>query len=248
MAARRCRFGSVWILVVLVWGGGVVHAQSTPSSPGQSTPRFCTEEHDQSLDVRGLAVVYCTTRPALSEGLQIAHWSARPIFYGAVPAAWGGAVLTQERALRAAAYRLTLTQGLAYGFVVGTKHAVGRPRPYVNRSLKARAPRHRPPEPGDAYLSFPSGHATLSAALVTSWGLSYPRWYVLGPGAVWATGVALSRLHLGVHYPSDVLVGTVLGMGVALLVHQLRHAVTPAPFRPPPTTSYGPPLVLRLSL
>jgi hypothetical protein len=34
-------------------------------------------------------------------------------------------------------------------------------------------------------------------------------------------------LYLGVHYPSDVLVGMTLGVGVAVLVHELRGALTP---------------------
>lgn len=249
MAPRRFVHGSVSLLVILVWAGGMgaVHAQSPRPSSEAPSPRFCADELDQSLDVRGLALVYCTTQSTVSAGLWGAHHSARPVFYGAVPAAWGGAALTRAPAMRAAAYRLTLTQGFTYGIVVGTKHMVGRARPYVHRPVEARASRHNPPAPGDAHLSFPSGHAALSAALVTSWGLSYPRWYVVGPGALWATGVALSRVHLGVHYPSDVLVGTVLGVGVALLVHQLRRAVTPALLRAAPEAAFSPPLVLRVT-
>ena len=249
MAVRRCLHGSIWLLVIFVHVGGQEAAQAQPShsSPDLAESRFCEEAPDRSPDVRGLALFYCTTQSALVGGLWGAHRSARPIFYGAVPLAWGGAALTGAPAARAAAYRLTLTQGLTYGLVVGAKHVVGRPRPYVHRPLEARADRHRPPAPGDARLSFPSGHASLSAALVTSWGLSYPRWYVVGPGALWAVGVALSRVHLGVHYPSDVLVGTVLGTGIALLVHQLRHAVTPAPLRASSGASFSPPLVLRVT-
>ncbi|PSQ74248.1 MAG: PAP2 family protein [Bacteroidetes bacterium QH_7_64_110] len=164
-----------------------------------------------SLDVRGLGLVYCTTTPGLTAPLRGAHATARPVFYGAVPAAWIGAGISQDPSLVAAAYRLTVTQGLTLGLVVGTKHAVGRSRPYVDHPLAARADRHTPPAPGEAYLSFPSGHTGLSAALVTSWSLSYPRWYVIGPGALWATGVALSRVYL--------------------LVHQLRRLVTPPSLR-----------------
>ncbi len=249
MAVRRCLFGSVWgVLLLLCAGGGEpVQAQSPPPSSGAAAPRFCTASPDRPLDVRGLASVYCLTQPAVSKGLRGAHRSARPVFYGAVPLAWGGAVLTQDPAVRAAAYRLTLTQGLTYGLAVGIKHVVERPRPYVHRPLEARTDRHRSSASEDARLSFPSGHASLSAALVTSWGLSYPRWYVVGPGVLWATSVALSRVHLGVHYPSDVLAGTVLGIGVALLVHHLRHAVTPAPFQASSKSSLGPPLVIRMS-
>ena len=236
MVRQRGIGGLVLLLVVLIGGGGWGHAlaqQPAPSSPASSEPRFCADAASahRSLDVRGLGLVYCTTTPGLTAPLRGAHATARPVFYGAVPAAWIGAGISQDPSLVAAAYRLTVTQGLTLGLVVGTKHAVGRSRPYVNHPLAARADRYTPPASGEAHLSFPSGHAGLSAALVTSWSLSYPRWYVIGPGALWATGVALSRVYLGVHYPSDVLAGAVLGTGVALLVHQLRRLVTPPSLR-----------------
>jgi len=241
---------SVLLLIVLVWGGAesrTLQAQGT--SPSNSETRFCADgPADGSLDGRGLALVYCTSQPVVTVPLQGAHATARPVFYGAVPAAWAGAAITQDQSAVAAAYRLTLTQGATYGLVLGMKHAVGRPRPYVHRPLEPRAERHDPPAPGDAHLSFPSGHAGLSAALATSWSLSHPRWYVVAPGALWATGVALSRVHLGVHYPSDILAGIILGVGVAVLVDQLRRTVTPSPFRASPATQglHAPPLVLHV--
>jgi membrane-associated phospholipid phosphatase len=214
------------LLIVLLLGGPLGgYAQSASNGP----PPFC-EDRDRrtaTLDTRGLAGVYCTADPVLVRPLQAAHASARPVFYGAVPLAWGGVLLFRTGDDYADAYRLTATQGLTYGLVLGLKHAVGRPRPYVRRALNSRSTHYGAAEGGDAFTSFPSGHAALSAALVTSWGLSHPRWYVWGPGSLWAVSVSLSRLHLGVHYPSDVLVGMSLGVGVGILVHQLRGALTP---------------------
>ena len=64
--------------------------------------------------------------------------------------------------------------------------------------------------------SFPSGHAArvaLLAVLITAWG---PLW--LAPIAiVWAPLVSLARVAMGVHYISDVIVGTVLGLTVSVL-------------------------------
>ncbi len=57
----------------------------------------------------------------------------------------------------------------------------------------------------------PSAHATTSFAAAHAYTGAAPAWllYLL------ALGFALSRPYLGVHYPSDVVVGAVLGTGIA---------------------------------
>jgi membrane-associated phospholipid phosphatase len=69
---------------------------------------------------------------------------------------------------------------------------------------------------------------------------------VIAPSAVWATAVSVSRLHLGVHYPSDVLAGAVLGAGIATAVHLLRDAITPSAFAPDSGAPRGPSMTLRV--
>jgi membrane-associated phospholipid phosphatase len=71
----------------------------------------------------------------------------------------------------------------------------------------------------DAY-SFPSTHTSASFATATSLSLQFPKWYVIVPSYAWATTVAYSRLHLGVHYPSDVLAGALIGTGCAYLSYK----------------------------
>jgi membrane-associated phospholipid phosphatase len=72
---------------------------------------------------------------------------------------------------------------------------------------------------GAGSFSFPSGHTSMAFATATSLSLICPKWYVIVPSYLWASGVAYSRMYLGVHYPSDVLAGALIGSGISLLVH-----------------------------
>lgn len=68
-----------------------------------------------------------------------------------------------------------------------------------------------------SYASFPSGHATTAFATAFILAFWYPR--LRGPFLGLAVLVGLSRVVLGAHFPSDVLLGAVLGSGVALAAH-----------------------------
>jgi undecaprenyl-diphosphatase len=76
--------------------------------------------------------------------------------------------------------------------------------------------------------SFPSSHAVNNFAIATVFSAYYPRWkwWFLG----WASLVALSRPAVGVHYPSDVLGGAIIGFLIALLVIWTWHNIERALF------------------
>jgi undecaprenyl-diphosphatase len=73
--------------------------------------------------------------------------------------------------------------------------------------------------------SFPSDHATASAALAFFLGLESPAWAILGWATVVLVGVA--RVYDGTHYPTDVLGGALLGLATAWVLHRFRRSLTP---------------------
>ncbi|HET9137177.1 MAG TPA: phosphatase PAP2 family protein, partial [Candidatus Kapabacteria bacterium] len=59
--------------------------------------------------------------------------------------------------------------------------------------------------------SFPSSHAAISFGLATALSLRYPTPWVIVPAYAYAFIVSISRPYLGVHYPSDILCGAIIG-------------------------------------
>ncbi len=75
--------------------------------------------------------------------------------------------------------------------------------------------------------SFPSGHTSVAFATATSFSLIYKKWWIVVPAYLWAGCVGYSRMYLGKHYPSDVLMGALVGTGSSLLSHWLRKKIFP---------------------
>jgi undecaprenyl-diphosphatase len=124
----------------------------------------------------------------------------------AVPLWWRG--------YREATFDFLLLLGITVVLTEVIKFVVGRPRPCTGvlpdvRTLIGFG--------CDAELdpSFPSGHASRAFALAAFVGLRF-RWRAGSLAFAFAVLVGLSRIYLGVHWPSDVLAGALLGVGLAL--------------------------------
>jgi membrane-associated phospholipid phosphatase len=94
------------------------------------------------------------------------------------------------------------------------KHTVNRSRPFEVYNFIQNVGEGGSP-------SIPSGHTTDAFAIATAICLAYPKWYIILPAFLWAFAVGYSRMDLGVHYPSDVLAGALIGSGVSLLCYKI---------------------------
>jgi len=105
--------------------------------------------------------------------------------------------------------------------------SIGVTSAVVNLGLKPVYARRRPDRADDEQLqarhvampsstSFPSGHAASAFAFAYAVGRHLPGLAV--PIRLLAAAVAYSRVHTGVHYPGDVVVGSVTGAGTAAMV------------------------------
>jgi membrane-associated phospholipid phosphatase len=118
-----------------------------------------------------------------------------------------GLLKHDDKMLRNACITLAAS-GLCAGISNTLKYSVNRDRPYITYPDITKKSNGGSP-------SFPSGHTSSAFATATSISLAYPKWYIIVPSFTWAGTVAYSRMELGVHYPSDVLAGAIVGAGTA---------------------------------
>ena len=167
-------------------------------SPSLEPPRILPESLDRRLYrmIHGLphsplGDQYVTTLSDLGEGL---GWVA-----GGAALAWLGGPKGRRAGLATAVASL----GTTYVVQRLVKPVFRRKRPWVDRDVLVVGIRTT-----DA--SFPSGHSASSFAAATALATFYPHAAPLVYAL--ATGVGLSRVHLGHHFPSDVAVGGLLGV------------------------------------
>jgi undecaprenyl-diphosphatase len=153
--------------------------------------------HDRALMLR------CAISPAAPRASRAA-WAAVTHLGGtAVTLSSAGIPWLACCALHEASQLALTTLIVSHLLVQLVKRTVGRGRPSCVDQLSAVI---REPD----RFSFPSGHATASLAVALSYGMVFPPW--AGPLLLVALLVGFSRVRLGVHYPSDVLVGQMIAI------------------------------------
>lgn len=126
-----------------------------------------------------------------------------------------GLIKNDKQLLRDALY-LGVNLGTNALFTYSLKNSFKRPRPGI--TYPAQITMYE----DVSSLSFPSGHTSEAFSTATALSLKYPEWYIIAPAYLWAGSVGYSRMNLGVHYPSDMLAGALLGTGTAFLTFKVN--------------------------
>jgi undecaprenyl-diphosphatase len=181
-----------------------------PGDEGAAAVGRRWREEAERLDVAVYAAIAATPTPAMDGALRrlsrAADRSGLWIAGSGLAVAFGG-----QRGRRAAA------TGLA---------SVALTSAVVNQALKRLGNRRRPDRAGHGVpvtrqvdmprsTSWPSGHAASAFAFTAGFGSVWPE--AGAPLSVIASLVAYSRVHTGVHYPSDAIAGALSGMALAQL-------------------------------
>ncbi|MBQ7624084.1 MAG: phosphatase PAP2 family protein [Clostridia bacterium] len=122
---------------------------------------------------------------------------------------------------------LNILVGVSFNAVI--KNAFIRPRPYMTDSEIVCL---KPPSSGADIFdtnvqghSFPSGHSTNSVTAYSSFAFYSKKKLLTACGIIIPVLVGFSRIVLGVHYPTDVLFGWILGLAVIFILDFLRKKI-----------------------
>jgi membrane-associated phospholipid phosphatase len=145
--------------------------------------------------------------------------TVKPVYVGLPLGFLATGIIQKNKKAEEAGTLLAATAVFNFGITTGMKYLVDRKRPFkALRDVHTKGALETSP-------SFPSGHTSAAFAMATMLSLSYPKWYVIIPSYTWASLAGYSRMAIGMHYPSDVLVGAIVGAGSAFLIYELKKPI-----------------------
>jgi membrane-associated phospholipid phosphatase len=178
----------------------------------------------QNTDIDILKDINLNRNKKLDNSFIIVSQSMVPVSIGVPLGVYCAGLIKHDSALKNKGAYITASLFVTGGITFALKYSINRPRPFVTYPFieqRIAVGSH----------SFPSGHASDAFALATSTSIAFPKWYVIAPTYLWACAVSYSRMHLGVHYPSDILTGAIIGAGSSYLcymankwLHERKHS------------------------
>jgi membrane-associated phospholipid phosphatase len=170
----------------------------------------------QNLDIDILKNINQNRNQKLDKPLNAFSKSVYPISLASPLTMIGAGLIQKDKNLQRQGLTSLASLTISMGTTYVLKKVINRERPYEKYSFIT--PYYIENDP-----AFPSGHTTAAFSTATSLSLTFKKWYVVVPAYTWASTVAYSRLHLGVHYPSDVLAGAVVGAGSAWICYKANR-------------------------
>jgi len=158
----------------------------------------------QNLDIELLTRIYQNRVQWLDSGFVVFTDSAGLIAFGVPAVLLLTSFFTKNAAARRDALRILIPVAISAIVANILKYATDLPRPYEIYSFIVKLSVGGSP-------SFPSGHTVDAFAFAVAVGLVYRKWYFTFPSLIWAVLIGYSRMCLGVHFPSDVLAGAIIG-------------------------------------
>ncbi len=129
-------------------------------------------------------------------------------------------ILTQQRKVLR---HLILLYAIQSAVVYGLKFGIQRQRPFLFLEMASKLSKG-PEKIFDP--SFPSAHAVFSFMMATLLSFWFPRYRIIF--YVSAALIGWTRIYLGVHYPTDVIAGALLGYGITK-IYSLYFPIFPGP-------------------
>ncbi len=177
---------------------------------------FFSSLFSQNVDINILKKINLNRNKNLDETYRTISNSITPVSIGIPVGVLCAGFIKHDSTLKNKGMYIGASLLVSAGITTVLKFSINRPRPFVTYpviegSMHAGSP------------SFPSGHTSDAFATATSLSIAFPKWYVVAPSFLWACSVGYSRMDLGVHYPSDVLAGAIIGAGSSYLCYKANR-------------------------
>jgi membrane-associated phospholipid phosphatase len=176
---------------------------------------FSLNIFSQNIDLNILKSINRGENSALDNSCLLASDGVNPFMVVSIGGVYLAGLIKKNDTLKRSGWKSLFSVGGSIVLDLGVKYAVQRQRPFIEYPNDIICRKN------EGGYSFPSGHTSVAFATATALTLSTKKWYFAVPAFAYAGYVGYSRMRLGVHYPSDVLGGAILGAGSSWLTWKL---------------------------